>query len=73
MTVGTHRRSALFEALREVVAALDRRRPQRDGQGERAIVRDAASLRGQALGRVAAMEREDELTSLDTARRTGRQ
>jgi hypothetical protein len=52
-------RRTLLGALRDVIAALDRRRPRHDGKGERAIVRDAASLRRVAVARVEALEREE--------------
>jgi hypothetical protein len=52
-------RRTLIGALRDVIAALDGRRPQHDGEGERAIVRDAASLRRVAVARVEALEREE--------------
>ena len=64
MRTEKHPRGALFTALRELVAALDRRQPQRDSQRERDIVRDANSLRGAAVDRVAAMQRDDELASM---------
>lgn len=52
-------RRTLLGALRDVIAALDRRRPRHDGKGEHAIVRDAASLRRVAVARVEALEREE--------------
>ena len=55
---GTTRRTAVIGRLRELMAALDRRRPQ-NGQGESAIVRDAAALRSAAAARMEAMERDD--------------
>jgi hypothetical protein len=42
--------------LRELVAALDRRRPQLHRAGEAAIVRDAMSLRSRALERIDELE-----------------
>ena len=42
--------------LRELVRALDRRRPQPDRPGEAAVVRAAAALRRRALARLAALE-----------------
>lgn len=39
--------------LRELVAALDRRVPRIDREGEGAIARDSAALRGEALKRIA--------------------
>jgi hypothetical protein len=52
-------RRTLLGALRDVIAALDRRRPRRDVEGERAIHRDAASMRDAAVARVEALEREE--------------
>ena len=52
-------RRTLLGALRDVIAALDRRGPQPDSEGERAIVRDAASLRRVAVARVEALERDE--------------
>ena len=42
--------------LRELIAALDRRVPQIERVGEVKIARDAATLRGKALKRIAALE-----------------
>ena len=42
--------------LRELVRALDRRRPQPDRPGEAAVVRAAAALRRRALARLAELE-----------------
>ncbi len=43
--------------LRELVAALDRRVPRLEREGERAIARDAEGLRRAALKRIAELER----------------
>lgn len=43
--------------LLELVAALDRRVPRLDREGERDIVRDAQALRRAALKRIAELER----------------
>jgi len=42
----------LVTALEEVIAALDRRIPHLERAGEAAIVREAASLRAQAMRRL---------------------
>jgi hypothetical protein len=47
----------VVEDLRELVAALDRRVPRLERDGERDIARDAAALRGEALIRIAELER----------------
>jgi hypothetical protein len=44
--------------LIELVAALDRRFPQAQRAGEAAIAHDAATLRSQALARIAELECE---------------
>ena len=49
---------ALAGRLYEVIAALDRRRPQPQRPGEKAIARAAAELRRKALARLAELERE---------------
>lgn len=46
----------LVEDLRELVSALDRRMPRLEHDGERAIARDAAALRAQAVKRIAELE-----------------
>ena len=46
----------LVQDLRELVAALDRRVPRFERDGERAIVRDAAALKAEALKRIAELE-----------------
>ena len=47
----------LRTVLLELVAALDRRLPRLDRDGERDIVRDAQELRRAALKRIAELER----------------
>lgn len=42
--------------LRELIAALDRRRPRADGAVEAAIARDAAILREKAVNRLAEID-----------------
>jgi hypothetical protein len=49
----------VLEDLRELVAALDRRVPHLDRQGERDIARDAAALREQAMSRIREIENDD--------------
>jgi hypothetical protein len=46
----------LVEDLRELVAALDRRVPRLERDGELAIARDAAALKVQALKRIEELE-----------------
>lgn len=60
MTGPATRPAGVVVRLRELMAALDRRRPQ-NGQDESAIVRDAAVLRSAAAARMEAIERDDEL------------
>jgi len=48
---------SLVKDLRELVAALDRRVSSLEREGERAIARDAAALRDEALKRIAEIER----------------
>ena len=49
---------SLADDLRELVAALDRRVPHLEREGERAIARDASALRAAALKRIAEIERQ---------------
>jgi hypothetical protein len=49
----------LLDDLRELVAALDRRVPRLEREGELAIARDAARLKDEALRRIADLERLD--------------
>ncbi len=49
--------SATIHLLRDVIAALDRRRPQLHRAGEVAIARDAAALKARAQQRIAEIER----------------
>ena len=49
---------ALIRHLRELIAALDRRVPNLERQGEVVIAREAASLKARALARLAELERE---------------
>lgn len=48
----------IVRALRELIAALDRRTPYVERAGEAAIARDAASLKARALKRIEALELE---------------
>lgn len=43
----------LAAALRELIAALDRRKPRHGHAGERAIARESAALRTEAVDRLA--------------------
>lgn len=47
----------LVRDLCEVIAALDRRLPGNQGEGERAIARDARAMKHAALVRIAELER----------------
>jgi hypothetical protein len=47
-----------IRTLREVIEALDRRRPQAERPGEAAIAQDAAALRALALERIDELERD---------------
>lgn len=49
---------ALIQHLRELIAALDRRVPNFEKQGEIVIARDAAALKARALARLAELERK---------------
>ena len=49
----------LARALRDLIAALDRRLPGVEQAGEVAIARDAAALRASAVVRLAELARED--------------
>ena len=51
------RDSATIGHLHELIAALDRRRPQPHRSGEAAIARLSAALRTKALARLADLER----------------
>jgi hypothetical protein len=53
----TRSNQAIVHDLRELVAALDRRVPRIERDGERAIVRDAQGLRRAALKRICELER----------------
>ena len=55
--------------LLELVAALDRRVPNLDREGERDIARDAQALRRAALKRVAELERSLWTAPIRTAQR----
>jgi hypothetical protein len=47
----------LVQDLRELIAALDRRMPRIEREGERAIARDAQGLKRAALNRIGELER----------------
>jgi hypothetical protein len=55
--------------LLELVAALDRRVPRLEREGEGAIVRDARELRRAALKRIAELERSVSLPPVGSTRR----
>jgi hypothetical protein len=46
----------LIDRLREVIAALDRRQPQRDGAAEGRIASDSAEMKQRAQGLIAQLE-----------------
>jgi hypothetical protein len=48
---------SLVQDLRELIAALDRRMPRIEREGERAIARDAQGLKRAALKRICELER----------------
>jgi len=50
--------SATIRILHELIAALDRRRPQAQRAGEGAIALDAAALKARTLERIADLELE---------------
>ena len=52
--------SRVVAALRELIAALDRRVPQIERTGERQIAKDAAMLRSTAVGRIRGLLVESE-------------
>jgi hypothetical protein len=52
----TTRTDTVIDDLRELIAALDRRVPHLEREGERAIARDAADLRAAAINRLRALE-----------------
>ena len=54
----------IIRELREFVAALDRRVPQVERQGEAAIAREAAALRVRALHRIEELARSEETPRL---------
>jgi len=51
--------SDLARRLRELITALDRRRPRAGDKGEPAIARDAAALREKAVNRLAEIAEQD--------------
>ena len=51
---------SVLSRLRELIAALDRRKPHRDAVEERRIARDSALLKHQAEGRIAQLEGPEE-------------
>ena len=55
--------------LLELVAALDRRVPRLEREGEGAIVRDARDLRRAALKRIAEIERSVSIPAVASTRR----
>jgi hypothetical protein len=60
---------SVLQDLLELVAALDRRVPRLEREGERDIARDAQGLRRAALKRIAELERSVSVPAVGTARR----
>ena len=56
-TMNARSNQTVIHELRELVAALDRRVPRIERDGERAIARDAEALRRAALERIGELER----------------
>jgi hypothetical protein len=54
----TPARSSVLDDLRELVAALERRVPRLEREGERDIARDAEALKADALRRITTLEQE---------------
>ena len=52
-------RPRLLRHLRELIAALDRRVPDIESDGENAIAQDAVALRERAVKRIAELERTE--------------
>jgi hypothetical protein len=59
----------LMHDLLDLVAALDRRLPRLEREGERDIARDAQGLRRAALKRIAELERTVSLPAIGTVNR----
>jgi hypothetical protein len=57
-------RTRIVRELHELIAALDRRVPHVERVGEIAIARAAEALRGEALKRIATLEREAEADAI---------
>ena len=55
-SVPNFQRASLIFALREIIAALDRRGPQVERAGEMRIAKDALALRRQAVARLEELE-----------------
>ena len=60
---------SVLQDLLELVAALDRRVPRLEREGERDIARDAQGLRRAALKRIAELERSVSLPAAGPVRR----
>jgi hypothetical protein len=60
---------SVLQDLLELVAALDRRVPRLEREGEREIARDAQGLRRAALKRIAELERSVSVPAVGTVRR----
>ena len=61
---------SVLQDLLELLAALDRRVPRLEREGERDIARDAHGLRRAALTRIAELERSMPVPAVDTPRET---
>jgi len=68
-TMKTRSDQTLVQDLRELIAALDRRLPRIEREGERAIARDAQGLKRAALKRIGELERLRSPEATRTARR----
>jgi hypothetical protein len=63
---------SVLQDLLELVAALDRRVPRLEREGEHDIARDAQGLRRAALKRIAELERSVSMPAVGTMRRETR-
>jgi hypothetical protein len=68
-TMKARSNQTLMHDLLDLVAALDRRLPRLEREGERDIARDAQGLRRAALKRIAELERTVSLPAIGTVNR----
>lgn len=59
-------RTRIVRELHELIAALDRRVPQVERVGETTIARAAATLKDEALRRIATLEREADADAIES-------